>query len=615
MLSTSCSCEKLAFWERHGSDDAGPAIINGPDEWNARRDGGVSSSGGASGSSEDSSSASLASSSKGMDSSGTTSGSGGSSGVSSGGVSSSGNNSSGGGSSSSNGQSGSYWSYSAPTPSSTSYQVGYDGGMIVALDCTACHGSVADNNPAPPRDVFQQVGRDLRTVGAHREHLTPNNLYRTVRCDECHVVPTVWDAPGHIDPSPAELTWGPIASARSTVSSWDGANCTTYCHGAKLRGGTLTTPAWTVTTPLQVYCGSCHGFPPSGHPASAATQGCTGCHPFNGFEPLDPQRHVDGILDVTGGGCGSCHALPPNTAGHRTHAVGADPVYGGLGTAADQVAPTSYALGCGHCHPLDGSKHINGTLEVELFDVTAPPGSWKAKSPSVVPNEARYVAGPNPQVDEKNMPFTDGTCSNVACHSGKSTLAPTVPVPGTDFTFTTYPMVYPAYVVTRPDFYRSAVWGSTLTCAGCHDYPPKSTFPQNQAGAGDSHSFIDANGRGNLHMFNHAVVNDPIPCRACHYSTVHEVATFTRDAQDVATFADIAIVDVKKHVNGQADVAINPAEVVTMFGKPYPLNTMTYDATNKTCNNAACHLNQTSVKWGTPLRTSNVYECNSCHRY
>ncbi|MBI5494970.1 MAG: CxxxxCH/CxxCH domain-containing protein [Deltaproteobacteria bacterium] len=493
---------------------------------------------------------------------------------------------------------------------------GWDAGIPSPwpAECMDCHGG--HGNPAPPRDVNDGGMPYLRGVGAHRTHLKVTRYFRTIACGECHVVPATIDAPGHNDtPLPAELIWGPVANAAGVDSAFDGVTCNTYCHGPTLHGGTLTQPEWTVTYPQQTYCGSCHGVPPPSHSVDPAN-GCGSCHPFDRLTPLDAQRHVDGILDVEGGGaCGSCHGIPPPTPGHQTHALGAPMIYNGLDTAVDADAGT-YMFGCGYCHPLDVSNHFSGGLaDVEFYNPAAPPDTWKARNPA----SAAYTPGSTQLLDDKSRPWTEGTCTNVSCHSGLQTSAPAVPAPGLDFPVTLhdggtyYPVTYPAYDVTRTPFGKPARWGGTLSCQGCHDYPPRTDAPEAVGGAGSSHASRDPLGYENLHLYNHG--NEPVPCRACHFDTVKEKGGWTRDAQDVTTLDDIAIADVTRHINGQPDVALNAAEVVTLFGKPFSLADAGYDPATQTCSNVACHLQQTVVKWGSPYRWDNQWECNVCHQY
>ncbi|MCA9550587.1 MAG: CxxxxCH/CxxCH domain-containing protein, partial [Myxococcales bacterium] len=141
--------------------------------------------------------------------------------------------------------------------------------------CRSCHGDL--KSPAPPKALDGSEDPSSPGVGAHRAHLFGIGLSKPVACTECHIEPETVDAPGHIDTDPpAELTWGPLATALGQAPEWDRATLTcvnTYCHGATLSGGNMKTPAWTDTTGDATECGACHGDPPPDpHPNSQLCQ-------------------------------------------------------------------------------------------------------------------------------------------------------------------------------------------------------------------------------------------------------------------------------------------------------------------------------------------------------
>ena len=391
---------------------------------------------------------------------------------------------------------------------------------------------------------------------------------------------------------------------------WDGTTCAnTYCHGAPLSGGTNTVPEWTRVGDDQAACGTCHGLPPAdGHPP---LDNCVDCH----ADVVDADRnivaadlHINGRVDATVE-CGTCHALPPATGSHQLHAGLAAPVYGAVGTAADLPAPAGYAFGCGHCHPIDPSFHINGgRAEVLLRDPDAPDGSLKADNPE----SAHYAPGAEVQVDEHGIEYTLGTCSDVACHRGTSTTSGAVPRPGIDFPFEGYPIAYPPYDVQRESVYTNPTWGAPRTdCGACHGYPPRTAWPDTDGGAGESHSYITADGYEDLHAYNHGFA--PIPCRTCHAATVDVAAVYERDLMDVVTLEDIPITGFDRHVNGTADIVFDRVEPIA-YRQPMHLETATWDAQTRSCNNVECHFGQTSVTAGLPLRKDNAAECSVCHR-
>jgi len=171
--------------------------------------------------------------------------------------------------------------------------------------CVGCHGS--GNSPAPPIDVLGRSDPTLRTVGAHRDHLEAlHKLSAPVVCSECHLVPTAFNSPGHVDHQPPAVVFPPdagtLARADGAVPFYDGsldggtASCTVYCHGAGARLSQDTAagnqrPVFN-GGPGEAACGTCHGIPPR----------VTGTH------------HHDGVTNVTQ--CASCHPKSVTSAGN-----------------------------------------------------------------------------------------------------------------------------------------------------------------------------------------------------------------------------------------------------------------------------------------------------------
>lgn len=483
---------------------------------------------------------------------------------------------------------------------------GVDAGPEI-LGCTSCHGE--GDEPAPPVDTLGRRDTSLPTVGAHRKHVRAGSMFRTGECSDCHEVPDAIDAPGHIDDAPAELVWSERAAADGVVPDYDGARCTVYCHGVTRAGGELTEPEWTERD--QAYCGACHGAPPP-LPHPQGVESCGPCHPFQGYVPTDPARHVDGVLDVdpNAAACGACHDLPPETGTHALHAGRAAPVYGGLDTAGSLGVTDAYAFGCGHCHPIDPAHHMNGgRAEIALFDGAAPEGSLKALSGAT----ATYQPGAQVVQDAFGLEYTLGTCADVYCHSGMVTTSGPVAEPDVDFPFVGYPIVYPPYEVTRTREPVTATWGGALGCDGCHGYPPRAEWPSDTGGAGESHSYLDPDAFEDLHVWNHGF--DPIPCRTCHVETISTVAAFLRDGTGITTFDPVAIDGFDRHVNGAIDVAFDRVNPLGLYRNVLDVGAAAWDPLSRTCTNVSCHFEQTSVQFGAPYRYANQSECNVCHAY
>ena len=186
-----------------------------------------------------------------------------------------------------------------------------DGNVDVNADqaCNSCHGdhtstptSGSDPVNAPPTDTTGGTLTTLRGVGAHQAHLAGGSTWHaTVNCVECHAVPTSVE-PHASQPLPAVMSFSGVA-ATGTGTTWDGANCSSYCHGSTLAaGGTDTSPDWTLVDGSQEQCTSCHGDPPPApHPQNAAD--CGTCHMdvMVGSPTVftAPSMHIDGTVEVS----------------------------------------------------------------------------------------------------------------------------------------------------------------------------------------------------------------------------------------------------------------------------------------------------------------------------
>ena len=188
-----------------------------------------------------------------------------------------------------------------------------------AGSCVGCHGS--GDNPAPPIDLLGRSDPSLQTVGAHREHLQAlHKVSAPVACSECHLVPSQFDSPGHVDHQPPAEVFPPdagvLARADGAPVSYDPATatCTSYCHGSGALLAQDTSPSVNRTPafnggPGQAACGSCHGIPPqipgqSFHTGKTLAD-CHTCHPStvaaggNIIVGADGgSTHLNGVVDL-----------------------------------------------------------------------------------------------------------------------------------------------------------------------------------------------------------------------------------------------------------------------------------------------------------------------------
>ncbi len=516
------------------------------------------------------------------------------------------------------------------------------------MTCSSCHGD--ERSSAPPRDTTGNTGTSARGVGAHRTHLRASAWHREVVCSDCHVVPATIDAPGHIDsPANPQLTWGAVATSRGATPAFDGVTCTgVYCHGTTLHGGEVTTPRWTVTDGTQSYCGSCHAVPPPAPHPPVTGPSCAVCHPFSGLVPLDRSTHINGVLEVTAT-CGACHGVPPRTAAHATHfgTPATPPVatYGDLRNAADYdpAGPTTYMFGCGNCHPLDSARHMDGHVDVELYNSSAPSASLKARN-------------------APTASYSGGTCTGVYCHSSGQQV---------------------------PTYVTSPQWTGRFSlphCANCHGNPP--AYPSGGAGSTSAnlHLVLADDGwefghylglPGPWHTSYHGTRgSSPITCQTCHFRTVDPANLGpggfyyldTEGSYDLGGTGPVVCGSCHTgtgtapatgsgrivplfHVNGTREVEFDRRMSVpsTVTGLPtganrprYPywvaaipgtlppdsavdgttfsfnLSNSAYDPATRRCTSVPCHLGQSydpalPMLWGeTPV--GNV-TCNACHMY
>ncbi|MEO8701885.1 MAG: CxxxxCH/CxxCH domain-containing protein [Kofleriaceae bacterium] len=348
--------------------------------------------------------------------------------------------------------------------------------------CDSCHGS--GGNAAPPNDTTGGTTTDLRTVGAHRNHLAPSTWRKDIACDACHKVPAAVAAIGHIDTArPAELTFGPLAGN----AVWNGATCSnTYCHGAGLGGGTSKNPVWTNVNGVQGQCGSCHGTPPPApHPTDTD---CGKCHDTMtagaGLVITDPSRHIDGNLDVnTNQPCNSCHggvnnAPPKDTQGNTATNTR------GVGAHQKHLAATNRfkAIDCVDCHRVPGTVTAIGHIDTPL------------------PAETTFSARAG-----VNTAFNGSRCSNNYCHG--STL--TNGAGGAGGTAT-------APLWTTVD-------GSQAQCTSCHGDPPPLPHPQS-SDCGQCHPNVQVGAPTTFsdptkHIDGNVDVNGAAACNSCHGTT------------------------------------------------------------------------------------------------
>ncbi|GAM11651.1 geobacter CxxxxCH...CXXCH motif protein [Geobacter sp. OR-1] len=536
------------------------------------------------------------------------------------------------------------------------------------LLCSSCHS----NPPAYANGTPKANSHELHSIYGYG-------------CNKCHVGTTsdgvsITDLSKH-DNGNYDVAAGNGATFNYVYSSTGGVCSNNACHsdGTQISSGVPSSQPATWGTSLG--CSGCHELRPeyangskktNSHIGKHSTYFCNTCHSStssDGFSITNPANHINGQYDVTSaagqftysyatnGGtcsnvlchanptgyrqwgakeCDACHGAPPNTPAHLTHFSGSaqQASYTSVKKAQDYTANSSgYIFNCGNCHPIDINKHGNGILEVELYNANAPQGSIK-----FLQSGASYQRGNRYYSDSRGFAYTNGTCSNVYCHSYSEWTTPGAEVCNLSNFSTCNNNAVQTLTVTRK--FNAVTWNGTLPkdCTGCHANGPRSTFTTNFGSTGDSHAWLDNNYIEQGHFRKYKFSTEPVSCTFCHSGTVNTLNKFYRPSvynppsQPYFTnLSAVAISNFSNHVNGKNDVIFDKQKTFTVYypGMPswgipekttfYSLSSANvgYSTETKTCSNISCHLGQTSVKWGQPYRAykyeSNDIECKRCH--
>ena len=450
--------------------------------------------------------------------------------------------------------------------------------------CQSCHGNVSDASTLS---------------GAHAAHVNNATTGTQLGCVECH----------------AKTVSGNTAIADKTkhvnkfveysgVKAGNKKNCSNiYCH-SNGQGGFVNPSSWTSGADLD--CQGCHSnaglsMAHTTHLNHGAT--CNNCHSTTtttGTTITGAANHVNKSVERVPGGtfqaggnvaftptgfrwttcsnischtpygggtaapaawndkldCAFCH--PDLTEGHAVHTgaltLATDVTFYNFTanrTPATTDVTRKYGFGCANCHPMSFSKHLNGTLDIDLARNVAGVGSIRFKNAST----ATYNG--------------DRTCSNIYCHSTGSRLTSEV-----------------AYS-------KTPAWNQTFAgvggdrCAKCHgNMPDTGAHEPHKVGIHFDNVYDQVNGgkvpqRGPGGNSSHG---DPaqetiISCYICHnntitviendkayslYSTAQiKVSNGCNSCHGVTAplKGDAKINNLSFHVNGRADVAFAPIKV------------------------------------------------------
>ena len=418
------------------------------------------------------------------------------------------------------------------------------------LGCASCHGDASRPatalNPqlpaAPPLGTHGETAPTERAVGAHQLHLTAGALSNGIACGECHAPVTSGGVGGGHRNGTVELAWGPIASAGidAAVITWQDGRCSgTYCHGNFRLGNPLNAPTW--TAPSAGACGSCHGLPPGGsHPASSA---CGSCHAGYDATSVNRDTHVNGVLDVTGGGGHAAswmdasspefHAFSADrglSACQGCHGATLEGGFTGVACASchDRQLPagvTSWIRNCVMCHGggNDGTGAPPRTIWGQQADTVrvgahaahlagGPLARPIACATCHVPPADAFAAGHIDLVAGSAVPTASVVFSGVAAVGGagswdRAARGCTVYCHGAAYVGTPAQGSH-----STPDWTGGA---GEATCGSCHALPPGGSHPANPQ-CGSCHVGYGA-ASVNLDTHLNGVVEAPaLGCTSCH---------------------------------------------------------------------------------------------------
>ncbi|MGA8891616.1 MAG: CxxxxCH/CxxCH domain-containing protein [Anaeromyxobacteraceae bacterium] len=477
-------------------------------------------------------------------------------------------------------------------------------GATWKTNCVMCHGGTDNQTGAPPRTTWGNTA-DATRVGTHTAHVAATHgLAAAVACATCHVVPTDALAAGHVDGGTSEVTFSGRAIQGTTTAAWTRATATcsnTYCHGATLKGGTVTAPVWTQTNGTARACNACHGAPPPA-PHSTSTA-CGSCHTGYTATTVNAATHMNGVLDVTGMTCTSCHGNAAQTATQAAPLYAAPPA----GTKGETATTTravgahqahltgtrlrSTAIACTQCHAVPAStSHANSVVDLAWGTLATKSGAVAATWNGTALTCTNYCHGTGVSGGTTKSPTWTGGASQAntctSCHGA--------PPPAPHSTSTACASCHTGYTATTVNLathMNGVVDAVAMTCTSCHGTATRAATALNpQLAAAPP---VDTTGAT-------ATTVRGVGAHMKHLSTATRSLNFAcTECHQVPTSMS--------HANGVKDVTFG---TLAKTGNKTP----TYNATTTGCSATYCHGNFTNGKTtAAPLWTGGALACNACH--
>jgi predicted CxxxxCH...CXXCH cytochrome family protein len=509
-------------------------------------------------------------------------------------------------------------------------------------ECTFCHGSttraadatfpnvgtgtvVRANLASPPVGSQGETNTVAYAVGAHEAHIAAGPFARASQCAECHGATLPSDLT-HVGGT-VLVGWGATASngitpapAGGNLVRWSDTtgvvpNCTNFCHGATLAGGTNATPKWNEGA-TGATCGSCHAIP---LPYTAAggwhvqRQDCATCHPGYTSSTVNVADHIFVGAGPQGLTCTSCHGsaanpAPPNdTAGATTGVkVGAHQKH--LTGTTFTAAP----LACAECHPtVSNPRHATGGVNLSwnlgatkwgsgAFPLVTPaaggslPAGWET-----TPTCANYCHGGFPNGNAATVNWTSTTAMTCnSCHGAGTGATATLPGgshPQSNPDCSGCHTGYTTTSVVKATHLNGTLDVISMSCTACHGSTTRTSVAgadaNQQAAPPIAASNNTAIGAHLAHVNMGAVVpalSGPFSCTNCHFGQVPLAAPHGDFSASPVKFGNIA-----------SAAAALPS----------------YTLATQTCSSTYCHGQFTGGKTGTNItwNAAGKLTCTSCH--
>jgi predicted CxxxxCH...CXXCH cytochrome family protein len=471
-----------------------------------------------------------------------------------------------------------------------------DGKVDVRADigCTTCHGSGV--NAAPPLGTAGELSTTHRAVGAHQAHLAGGAIRGPIACTECHLLPTAND---HAD-GPAQLAWGPLASARGAAPGFDqtALTCANYCHGQTLAaGGIVTTPLWTKVDGTQAACGTCHGAPPP--PPHPTNPTCELCHEGYTAASVNLATHVDGKRDVKNLTCSSCHGSAQNDAPPMGTRGETDTSSRAVGAHQQHLAggPLRGPMACADCHLVPTAMdHTDGSVQLPFGPLAWTDGATPSWDPQTLTCSGTYCHGAQLRGGGTNQaPRWTGGPAETTCGTCHLT-PPPAPHPHTQVCDNCH-SGYTLTSVNLATHLNGVVEAEDMTCSSCHGDNSRVLTMQADPNAiaappfgsrGETETTSRSVGQHQAHVNRGDGIALPNKCRYCHAVPLP------------GAFA---------HANGVSEVTFG--SLATMDGA-----TPTFDEATNTCSSTYCHGSTLgrggtdhSPSWTNPAPVG----CTTCH--